>query len=95
MIGQEGGAACHHTCAYKRNYTDHCFNNTIVQATKTSSSAHGLTDPFAIIWFCNADNLTKIMPDYVSILAADTVGIADSVVDALLCSANTLAAVTI
>eukprot|EP00041_Stephanoeca_diplocostata_P013202 m.230408 g.230408 ORF g.230408 m.230408 type:complete len:487 (+) comp19259_c0_seq4:384-1844(+) len=64
LIDQQGGAACHHTCAYKKPYTDHCYNNTIVQATRTPGDLGQTSDVFAIIWFCNADNPARIMPDY-------------------------------
>lgn len=64
MIDQQGGAACHHTCAYKKPFTDHCYNNTILQATRTPGDLGQTSDVFAIIWFCNADDPSRIMPDY-------------------------------
>ena len=64
MVGQRGGAACHHTCAYRKPFTDHCFNNTIVQATVANAELGQLTDPFTIIWFCTASDPSVIMPDY-------------------------------
>ena len=54
----------HHTCAYRKPYTDHCVNNTIVQATREGAELGQQTDPFAIIWFCTASYPSKIMPDY-------------------------------
>jgi hypothetical protein len=64
MVAQQGGAACHHTCAYRKPYTDHCFNNTIVQASKQGAELGQQTDPYAIIWFCTASDPSVIMPDY-------------------------------
>ena len=64
LVGQAGAAACHHTCAYRAPYTDHCVNNTIVQASRTGAELGQQTDPFAIIWFCNATDPSVIMPDY-------------------------------
>lgn len=31
MLGASG-ASCWHTCAYAQGYTDHCYNNRVVQA---------------------------------------------------------------
>jgi hypothetical protein len=64
-VGQIGGGACHHTCAYKKPFTDHCYNNTIVQATYDKPGDLGqMSDPYAVIWFCNATDPRTIMPDY-------------------------------
>lgn len=64
MVAQAGGAACHHTCAYRKPFTDHCVDNTIVQASRRGADLGQQTDPYAIIWFCNADDPSKINPDY-------------------------------
>jgi len=62
MLAQGGGAACHHTCAYKKGYTDYCYNNKIVQANPRHTTDP--VAPFTIIWFCNAEDPAKIMHDY-------------------------------
>eukprot|EP00462_Mataza_sp_D1_P009108 CAMPEP_0175150124 /NCGR_PEP_ID=MMETSP0087-20121206/17670_1 /TAXON_ID=136419 /ORGANISM="Unknown Unknown, Strain D1" /LENGTH=775 /DNA_ID=CAMNT_0016435983 /DNA_START=250 /DNA_END=2577 /DNA_ORIENTATION=- len=62
MLAQGGGAACHHTCAYAKGYTDYCYNNTIVQAKKSTPGQ--LVDPFSIIWFCDPTNVSRVIPDY-------------------------------
>jgi len=62
MVGQAGGAACHHTCAYKYGYTDYCYNNTIVQASPADPKQQ--VEPYAIIWFCDKANVSRILPDY-------------------------------
>ncbi len=65
LVDQIGGGACHHTCAYKKPFTDHCYNNTIVQADLDQPGDLGQTsDPYAVIWFCTARDPRKIMPDY-------------------------------
>ena len=62
LVGQQGGAACHHTCAYAAGHPDSCYNNTIVQAKPRTPG--GSIDPFAIIWFCDKHDPRKIMHDY-------------------------------
>eukprot|EP00928_Gymnodinium_smaydae_P031070 TRINITY_DN22929_c0_g1_i1.p1 TRINITY_DN22929_c0_g1~~TRINITY_DN22929_c0_g1_i1.p1 ORF type:complete len:770 (+),score=134.38 TRINITY_DN22929_c0_g1_i1:334-2310(+) len=62
MLAQGGGAACHHTCAYKKGFTDSCFNNRIVQAPP-AEKGHP-TQPYALIWFCDRTNVSRILPDY-------------------------------
>ena len=51
-------------CAYRKPHTDHCVDNTIVQATRTGAELGQQTDPFTIIWFCTASDPRIIMPDY-------------------------------
>ncbi|MDA9686899.1 hypothetical protein N9U05_00255 [bacterium] len=54
-------ASCWHTCAYKKGYTDHCYNNTVIQ----TKGRKGETPPaYAIIWFCNKTHPAVILPDY-------------------------------
>ena len=65
MLGTTAG--CWHTCAYKKGYPDYCYNNTLVQAARNAKP--GQPDemnvfPFAIIWFCDAKNVSHILPDY-------------------------------
>eukprot|EP00966_Prymnesium_polylepis_P319834 7376258-Prymnesium_polylepis.2 len=62
MVAQQGGAACHHTCAYRKPFTDHCVNNTIVQATVNGKDLGQVTDPFAIVWFCDAKDPSSVSP---------------------------------
>ena len=50
MMAQAGGAACHHTCAYKKGHPDQCFNNSIVQGTPQDYKKGDRLSPFAIIW---------------------------------------------
>ena len=54
-------ASCWHTCAYRKGYTDHCYNNTVVQ---TKGRKGGKPPAFAIIWFCNKTSPSTIMHDY-------------------------------
>ena len=62
MLGTTAG--CWHTCSYKKGYPDYCHDNTFVQAN-VSRTAHGdPVPPFAIIWFCDAKNVSHILPDY-------------------------------
>ena len=62
MLGTTAG--CWHTCSYKKGYPDYCHDNTFVQAN-VSRTAHGdPVPPFAIIWFCDAKNVSRILPDY-------------------------------
>merc|ERR1719362_785891 len=64
LLVQATIGACSHTCAYKSNFTDHCFNNTIIQAERAERPGMSAVPPFATIWFCNADDPSRIMPDY-------------------------------
>ena len=58
-------AGCWHTCAYKKGFPDHCFDNTFVQAENpTPQPGQPVVPPFAIIWFCDAKNVSHILPDY-------------------------------
>ena len=38
------------------------MNNTIVQAPPAERGRP--TDPFALIWFCDGDNVSRVLPDY-------------------------------
>ena len=59
MLGTSAG--CWHTCAYKKGFPDYCYNNTLVQRGSTQS---GGAIPYAIIWFCDAKNVSHVVPDY-------------------------------
>lgn len=63
MLGTTAG--CWHTCAYKKNYPDYCYNNTLVQAARPSRPGQQFNvTPFAIIWFCDPTNVSHVLPDY-------------------------------
>eukprot|EP00658_Telonema_sp_P-2_P049871 TRINITY_DN3795_c0_g1_i19.p1 TRINITY_DN3795_c0_g1~~TRINITY_DN3795_c0_g1_i19.p1 ORF type:complete len:842 (-),score=152.99 TRINITY_DN3795_c0_g1_i19:108-2633(-) len=63
MLGTTAG--CWHTCAYKKGYPDYCYNNTIIQATNPDPPpGQPKVSPFAIIWFCDARNVSHVLPDY-------------------------------
>jgi hypothetical protein len=48
-------------CAYKKGYTDHCYNNTVIQV----KGRPGTPPPsYAIIWFCNKTHPAQIASDY-------------------------------
>jgi len=65
MIDQVGGGACHHTCAYRYPYTDHCYNNTFIQRPRDNPGPRGETsDNFAVIWFCDKNDPSHIIHDY-------------------------------
>ena len=61
MLGTTAG--CWHTCAYKKGFPDYCYNNTLVQAASSGASSSA-PPPFAIIWFCDASNVSRVVPDY-------------------------------
>jgi len=62
MLGTTAG--CWHTCAYKKGFPDYCYDNTFVQPMVKDDTGKGVVPPFAIIWFCNASNVSHILPDY-------------------------------
>ena len=62
MLGTTAG--CWHTCSYKKGFPDHCHDNTFVQANVSRTAEGDSTPPFAIIWFCDAKNVSHILPDY-------------------------------
>ena len=63
MLGTSAG--CWHTCAYKKGFPDYCHNNTIIQGTRSNPRpGQAPVPPYAIIWFCDAKNVSHILPDY-------------------------------
>lgn len=41
------------------------YNNTIIQATNSNPPpGQPAIQPFAIIWFCDAKNVSNVIPDY-------------------------------
>merc|ERR1712019_286556 len=64
LLVQTNFGACSHTCAYKKPFTDHCFNNTIIQTERRARPGLSTIPPFATIWFCNATDPLRILPDY-------------------------------
>jgi len=58
-------AGCWHTCAYRKGFPDHCFDNTFVQAERPNPRPdQSSIPPFAIIWFCDSKNVSHVLPDY-------------------------------
>ena len=64
MLGTTAG--CWHTCAYKKGFPDYCHDNKLVQAKPRFNPSMNKTvvSPFAIIWFCDATNVSHVLPDY-------------------------------
>ena len=63
MLGTSAG--CWHTCAYKKGFPDYCHDNTLIQGTRTNPRpGQAPVPPYAIIWFCDAKNVSHILPDY-------------------------------